>query len=122
LGKISITAGIASPHASANPRSRSGIADAGAGTITGRMYMSSAAAAPAARYPLRTPANRITKPTAAITPAASTASCEHSVPSGISTKPTPVSPRYANRRAAGGPPKSAKTSIAVAPNTANSAV
>ncbi len=63
-----------------------------AGTMTGRMNDKSAAFAPAATYPLMMPLNSTTKPTTAITTAASTGECEQSVPIVISTTPASMSP------------------------------
>jgi hypothetical protein len=74
-----IAAQIASPH----PARRAGIAEFAAGTVAGRTNVRIAAVAPAEKYPLNTPENRMLKPTTAIAAAASHGLREHSVPSVI---------------------------------------
>ena len=77
-----MTAQIPAPAARPQPSRRSGIAEFGAGIVTGRTNVRIADVPAAAKYPLITPENRIANPTTAIAAVASQTFREHNVPIG----------------------------------------
>src|SRR5215472_3532197 len=101
------------------PASRSGTADGGAASDTGKMNASSSAVVAPASTELTTPAKITPKPTTAIAAAASHAVCEASVARQTNTPPVTASAACAWSRSAMGPPKSTSSSIAKDPNAAN---
>ena len=107
-----------SEHAAARPHpaSRSGIAAAGAARDTGRMKASSSVWVAPARTELATPANSTPKPTTAIATAASQLVCETSVAMAISAPHATARAIWLRRRSRIAPRKSARSSIAKAPN------
>ena len=118
-GQSSVTAGRDTTPASSQPSIRSGIADAGAGVVTGRMKLSRIDVLAPARAELTTPANITTKPTTSIAAAASHAFLEPSVAGAMSTHPIATRKLCAASRSPSVPPKSASSSIANEPNAAN---
>ena len=101
------------------PASRSGTADAGAASDTGKMNASSSDVVAPASTELTTPAKITPNPTTAIATAASHTVCEASVARQTNTPPVTASAACAWSRSAMGPPKSTRSSIAKDPNAAN---
>ncbi len=118
-GQSSVTAGRDTTPASTQPSNRSGIAEAGAGVVTGRMKLSRIDVLAPASAELTTPANSTTKPTTSIATAASHAVLETSVAGAMSTHPIATRKLCAASRSPSVPPKSASRSIANEPNAAN---
>ena len=118
-GHSSAVATSATPAAIPQPASRSGTADAGAASDTGKMNASSSAVVAPASTELTTPAKITPNPTTAIATAANHAVCEASVARQTNTPPTMASAACAWSRSAIGPPKSTRSSIANDPNAAN---
>src|ERR1700722_19356573 len=118
-GHRNAVATSATPAAIPHPASRSGTADAGAASDTGKMNASSSAVVAPASTELTTPAKITPNPTTAIATAASHAVCEASVARQTNTPPVTASAASAWSRSAIGPPKSTRSSIAKDPNAAN---
>ena len=109
----------AAPPAIPSPASRSGTAEAGAASDTGKMNASSSAVVAPASTELTTPAKITPNPTTAIATAASHAFCETSVARQTNTPPVTASAAWAWSRSAIGPPKSGQEQHREDPNAAN---
>src|SRR5215470_13124136 len=90
-GHSSAVATSATPPANPQPANRSGTADAGAASDTGKMNASSNAVVAPASTELTTPAKITQNPTTAIAAAASHAVCEASVARQTNTPPVTAS-------------------------------
>ena len=119
VGHSSATARNAAPAAIPQPARRSGIDEAGPGSVTGRMKASSSDVEAPASTELTTPAKITPKPTSAVAMAASHVVCETSVPRQTSALAASASVACACRRWRSGPPKSTSSSIANEPKAAN---
>src|SRR5262245_51975821 len=119
VGQRKTMAGSDAAPASAQPASRSGICEAGAGIETGRMNARSIATVADASTELTTPAKSTQNPTTVIAVVATQTEFDASVPRHHNTAPAGTSASCERNRSTIVPEKSTSRTIANDPNAAN---